>query len=260
MSSTPPSIAIEALAERTDFLWHQRFELAPGVFSPGTNDVDWLLHTAGVPTDVSGASVLDIGTTNGGAAFTLERRGATRVVATDIVDSMHFGFDAIHAALGSNVEFRQLSVYELSRVLDEQFDFVVFWGVLYHLRHPLLALDNVRAVTAHTAYVETAVSDAELPGAADVSLARFYRRDELGADSSNWFAPTVRGLLDWCHSCGLEPEAVSSWPEQAPSRAMVRSVAVPGAPEYQQVSYERPLLASVAGLGLDGRLHALPES
>jgi tRNA (mo5U34)-methyltransferase len=257
---TPPAPAeLQTLAARSDFLWHQRFELGSGIFSPGSNDVDWLLHTAGVPTDVSGASVLDIGTTNGGAAFTLERRGAARVVATDIVDSMHFGFDAIHAALGSNVEFRQLSVYELSRVLDEQFDFVVFWGVLYHLRHPLLALDNVRAVTARTAYIETAVSDAELPGSADVSLARFYRRDELGADSSNWFAPTVRGLLDWCHSCGLEPEAVSSWPEQGPTRAMVRSVAAPGPPEYQQVSYERPLLSSVAGLGLDGRLHALPE-
>jgi hypothetical protein len=82
----------ELLAARTDFLWHQRFELAPDIFSPGANDVDWLLHTAGVPDDLSGASVLDIGTTNGGAAFTLERRGATRVLATDIVDPMHFGF------------------------------------------------------------------------------------------------------------------------------------------------------------------------
>jgi tRNA (mo5U34)-methyltransferase len=258
VSTAEPS-ALDALLARSDFLWHQRFELAPGVFSPGANDVDWLLHTAGVPTDLSGASVLDIGTTNGGAAFTLERRGATRIVATDIVDSMHFGFDAIHAALGSSVEFRQLSVYELSRVLDEQFDYVVFWGVLYHLRHPLLALDNVRAVTARTAYVETAVCEAELPDHADVALARFYRRDELNGDSSNWFTPNVRSLLDWCGSCGLEPDAVSSWPPEAPSRAMVRTSAVAGPPEYQTVSYERPLLSSVAGLGLDGRLDELTE-
>jgi tRNA (mo5U34)-methyltransferase len=258
----PPPLSshdVEALTARTDFLWHQRFELAPGVFSPGANDVDWLLHTAGVPADLTGASVLDIGTTNGGAAFTLERRGASKVIATDIVGPMHFGFEAIHSALGSSVEFRQLSVYELSRVVQEQFDYVVFWGVLYHLRHPLLALDNVRAVTAQTAYVETAVCEAELPEHAETAMARFYRRDELGGDSSNWFAPNVRALLDWCRSCGLEPTAVSSWPQEGPTRAMVRTSVISGAPEYQAVSYERPLLCSVAGLGLDGRHHELTE-
>ncbi len=259
MPAAGTSHELEALAARTDFLWHQRFELAPGILSPGANDVDWLLQAAGVPADLTGASVLDIGTTNGGAAFTLERRGASRVLATDIVDSMHFGFDAIRTTLGSRVEFRQLSVYELSRVITEQFDFVVFWGVLYHLRHPLLALDNVRAVTRGTAYVETAVCDDELPGDADVAVARFYRRDELGGDSSNWFAPNIRALLEWCRCCGFEPSDVSSWPAQSPTRAMVTASAVSGVPEYQAVSYERPLLSSVAGLGLDGRLHAVTE-
>jgi tRNA (mo5U34)-methyltransferase len=247
----------QSLATRTDFLWHQRFELAPGVFSPGANDVDWLLHTAGVPADLTGASVLDIGTTNGGTAFTLERRGASRVLATDIVDSEHFGFETIRSALGSSVEFRQLSVYELSRVVQEQFDYVVFWGVLYHLRHPLLALDNVRAMTRNAAYVETAVCDAELPDLADTKMARFYRLDELGNDSSNWFAPTVSTLADWCHSCGLEPTNTISWPPEAPSRAMVIASATPGAPEYQTLSYERPLLCSTTDLGLDGRVQAL---
>src|ERR1700722_20892689 len=163
MSTPSPSGELEALAARTDIVWHQRFGLPPGIFTPGTNDVDWLLHTAGVPADLSGASVLDIGTTNGGAAFTLERRGASRVVATDIVDPMHFGFEAIHSALNSKVEFRRVSVYELSHSIQEQFDYVVFWGVLYHLRHPLLALDNVRSATRRTAYIETAICDAELP-------------------------------------------------------------------------------------------------
>jgi tRNA (mo5U34)-methyltransferase len=258
VSSPNPSPELEALVARTDVVWHQRFELASGIFSPGANDVDWLLRTAGVPADLTGASVLDIGTTNGGAAFTLERRGASRVLATDIVDSAHFGFDAIRSALDSSVEFRQLSVYELSHILSERFDFVVFWGVLYHLRHPLLALDNVRAVTRGTAYVETAVCDSELPGDANVAISRFYRRDELRGDSSNWFAPNVHGLLEWCGSCGLEPSSVSSWPDP-PSRAMVTASVSPGPPEYQTVSYERPLLSAVAGLGQDGRLHTLTE-
>jgi tRNA (mo5U34)-methyltransferase len=180
------------------------------------------------------------------------------VLATDIVDSAHFGFDAIRSALDSSVEFRQLSVYELAHMLTEQFDFVVFWGVLYHLRHPLLALDNVRAVTTGTAYIETAVCDSELPRNTDTAISRFYRRDELGGDSSNWFAPNVHGLLEWCRSCGFEPSDVSAWPNP-PTRAMVTASVAPGPPEYQTVSYERPLLSSVAGLGLDGRLHTLTE-
>ncbi len=243
-----------ALAARDDFLWHQRFELANGIFTPGTNDVEWLLGTAGVPRDLTGASVLDIGTTNGGTAFTLERRGASRVLATDIVDPMHFGFEAIAAALNSRVEFRQLSVYELGEAVQEPFDFVIFWGVLYHLRHPLLALDNVRAATAGTAYVETAVCDHEVGHRDDISLARFYRLDELAADSSNWFAPTTAALLDWCASCGLQPTHSTAWPPEAPTRAMVAAAVAPGVPEYQRVSYERPLKCSVAGLGVDGRV------
>jgi tRNA (mo5U34)-methyltransferase len=248
MPNLPANQQLEILASRTDFLWHQRFELAPGIFSPGANDVDWLLHTAGVPVDLNGASVLDIGTTNGGAAFTLERRGASRVVATDIVDPMHFGFEAIHSALNSKVEFRRLSVYELSHSIQEQFDFVVFWGVLYHLRHPLLALDNVRAATRQTAYVETAICDAELPEQTKTALSRFYQLDQLGGDSSNWFAPNLSALIDWCRSSGLEPTAVSSWPQGGPSRAMVTTEAVPGPPEYQSVSYEQPLHCSVVSV------------
>jgi len=248
MSTPLAPQGLETLAARTDFLWHQRFELAPGIFSPGANDVDWLLHAARVPADLSGASVLDIGTTNGGAAFTLERRGASRVVATDIVGPMHFGFEAIHSALGSKVEFRRLSVYELSHAIQEQFDYVVFWGVLYHLRHPLLALDNVRSTTRRTAYVETAICDAELPEQAGTAIARFYPLDELGGDSSNWFAPNLTALLDWCRSCGLEPTAIDSWPQEGPSRAMVTTEVTPGAPQYQDVSYEQPLHCSIGSV------------
>lgn len=121
---------------------------------------------------------------------------------------MHFGFDAIRSALGSDVGFRQLSVYELSRVIQEQFDYVVFWGVLYHLRHPLLALDNVRAVTSQTAYVETAVGCARqncpntrrplwsgftgalsLEATAATGLHRTSARYSTGVDLAAWSRP-----------------------------------------------------------------------
>jgi tRNA (mo5U34)-methyltransferase len=234
------------LAARTDFVWHQRFELAPGIVTPGVSDVSFLMSIAGVPDDLHGASALDIGTTNGGAAFELERRGAARVVAVDVTDDEHFGFRVIRDTLRSDVEFRTLSVYELAGALQEQFDIVLFWGVLYHLRHPLLALDNVRAVTRERAYVETAVCDHETALATSLPLARFYRLGELGSDTSNWFAPNVAALIDWCRSCGFDAEDVNSWPPQSPSRAMVNLRAQAGKPEYQRVSYERPLACTVA--------------
>jgi len=243
-----PADEAQALASRTDFAWHQRFEIAPGVFTPGVNDVEFLLDTARVPKRLDGATVLDIGTTNGGAAFECERRGASRVVAVDIADDNWFGFASIKEILGSRAEHIQANIYELPALLTEIFDVVFFWGVLYHLRHPLLALDNVRRLAREHVSIESAVADHELgPESRGRSLIRFYRRDELGGDSSNWFAPTAVALADWCRSSGLEPAHVESWPSHAPTRAMV--VAKPVEPEYLDLSYERPLTCSVEGHG-----------
>jgi tRNA (mo5U34)-methyltransferase len=245
MRHTPSTAEAQALIARTDFIWHQRFEVAPGVFTPGTNDVGFLASTAGIPERLNGETVLDIGTTNGGVAFELERRGAGRIVAVDILDPDVFGFNAIKQLVGSSAEHVRASVYELPELLREQFDIVLFLGVLYHLRHPLLALDNVRRLTRLHAYIESAICDSELPQAANAAVARFYRRSELGADPTNWFSPSLAALVDWCASCGLEPENVTSWPAEAPSRGMVSARPAVGQPEWQRISYELPLTARI---------------
>jgi tRNA (mo5U34)-methyltransferase len=96
-----------------------------------------------IPADLTGKSVLDIGCNAGFYSFEMKRRGAARVVGIDSDDSYlrqaHFAADV----LGLEVEFQNLSVYEVA-ALNEKFDFVIFMGVLYHLRHPLLALDLIR--------------------------------------------------------------------------------------------------------------------
>jgi tRNA (mo5U34)-methyltransferase len=233
------------LIASSDFVWHQRFELAPGVETPGHNDIVWLMDAAGVPGDLSGLSAIDLGTTNGGAAFELERRGAERVVAVDVKSPEHYGFARLRRFLGSDVEWVQASVYEVAEVIGERFDLVLCLGVLYHLRHPLLALDNIRDLIAGKALIETAVLDSEMPELAGRPVARFYRGDELAADSSNWFAPTLTALLDWCSSCGLDSEVVAAWPEVAPSRAVVRALPTEGEPEWRLRSYELPVSARV---------------
>jgi tRNA (mo5U34)-methyltransferase len=228
------------------FYWHQRFELAPGVYTPGANDIGFLLGQACLPEDIGGATVLDIGATNGGLAFELERRGAERVVTVDIYSADWFGFEQLKALLKSDVEYLRASVYELPAKLDEQFDIVAFCGVLYHLRHPLLALDVLRALTRGRALIETAVCDRSLDEAASGPLVRYHRLDDLNGDGSNWFEPSVAALADWCHSCGLEPIGVRSWPAQAPGRCMMTVTPTTGEPEYLGMSYELPLNCAIA--------------
>jgi tRNA (mo5U34)-methyltransferase len=237
-----------AFIELSDFLWHQRFELVAGVETPGEHDIGYLFQTARVPADLRGRSALDIGTSNGGAAFLMEGAGAAPVVAVDIYPEEWFGFGAVRSFLGSRVEYIRGTVYELDRLVrGRSFDIVLFWGVLYHLRHPLLALDQIRSVLSPEAEVsvETAVSDDELGAAGDLACARFYRRDELGDDPSNWFAPTVACLEDWCVSSGLEPTVSHVWGEGQGKRCM--AVCRPSQPEYPKISYERPLRVESSG-------------
>jgi tRNA (mo5U34)-methyltransferase len=247
----PDADSARRFVDASDFLWHQAFELAPGVRTPGANQIDWLIDAAQLPADTTGLSVLDIGATNGATAFEMERRGAERIVAVDIYDESRFGFRAIADFLDSKVEFVQASVYELPSVLHETFDLVIFWGVLYHLRHPLLALDMVRDLTAVTLSVETAVAADE--GEHGSSLVRFYRRDELGGDPSNWFAPTVPALEGWIGSSGFDVQWVKTWPDGAPSRAVVSARTVDGPAEFETLSYEQRLQVAVPKLRADSR-------
>jgi tRNA (mo5U34)-methyltransferase len=220
------------------FIWHQRFELAAGVFTPGPSDLSGVLGDLGLP-DVRGLSILDVGTCNGGACFELERRGASRVVGVDIYDDEWFGFAAIREFLGSAAEYVQASVYGLESLLDEQFDVVLFLGVLYHLRHPLLALDSVRSVTRSYAVIETETCDADVGVLSSESLVRFFRGDELNADRSNWFAPTHRALIEWVSSCGFS--VVHEHERARGRRAVVGVCPTSGDPEYFDGTYERPL-------------------
>jgi tRNA (mo5U34)-methyltransferase len=241
------SAAAQRFLDEADVVWHQRFEIAPGIYTPGTHDIEWLVGACGLlDRDLAGLSVLDIGTANGGAAFLAERRGAARVVAVDIYPTDWFGFDALKALLGSRVEYLQASAYELPQLLNETFDVVLILGLLYHLRHPLLALDAVRTLAAGDVFIETAVADHELTGDRATPVVRFYRGDELGGDASNWFAPTVTALRDWCESCGLAVEDLKFWPADLPARALVRAVVQAGPPEFERISYEKRLRASIA--------------
>ena len=97
-----------------------------------------------IPADLTGRSVLDIGCNAGFYSVEMKRRGAARVVGIDSDDRYLDQARLATRALGfTGIEFRNLSVYDVA-LLGERFDLVIFMGVLYHLRHPLLALDLIR--------------------------------------------------------------------------------------------------------------------
>ena len=96
-----------------------------------------------IPQDLRGKSVLDIGCNAGFYSIEMKRRGADRVVGIDFdetyLDQARFAAEVSQM----EIEFRKLSVYDVGG-FGEKFDVVIFMGVLYHLRHPLLALDLIR--------------------------------------------------------------------------------------------------------------------
>ncbi|HLL31058.1 MAG TPA: TIGR04290 family methyltransferase [Allosphingosinicella sp.] len=117
---------------------------APEHFLGDYPNVKFQRFAAHLPEDLTGKSVLDIGCNAGFYSMEMKRGGAERVVGIDSDDRYLEQARFAAATLGyDNIEFRNLSVYDVAS-LGERFDVVIFMGVLYHLRHPLLALDLIR--------------------------------------------------------------------------------------------------------------------
>jgi tRNA (mo5U34)-methyltransferase len=116
---------------------------APSHFLGDYPKVKWQRFSAAIPQDLSGKSVLDIGCNAGFYSMEMKRRGAARVLGIDS-DEDYLKQARFAAEVNDiDIEFRPLSVYDVG-ALGERFDVVLFLGVLYHLRHPLLALDLIR--------------------------------------------------------------------------------------------------------------------
>ncbi len=195
--------------------WFHTIDLGDGVVTQGVDDSPRSLRRAHLPSDLTGKTVLDVGAWDGFYSFEAERRGAASVLATD-----HFawqaagggratgkaGFELAREALGSKVEDVEVDVLDLSRARAGTFDVVLFLGVLYHLRHPLLALERVASVAGELLVLETAV---------DLSLTRrpamaFYPGLELAGDHTNWWGPNEAAVVAMLRDVGFaEVEVVA---------------------------------------------------
>ncbi len=113
---------------------------APEHFLGDYPAVKWRSFQHAIPADLKGKTVLDIGCNAGYYSLEMKRRGADRVVAIDSDEGYLAQARFAGEVSDLDIEFRHLSVYDVAK-LEERFDIVLFLGVLYHLRHPLLALD-----------------------------------------------------------------------------------------------------------------------
>jgi len=214
-----------ALQAKVDALrWFHTIDLGHGVVTKGADNSPDRLVRIQMPADLAGRSVLDVGAWDGFYSFEAERRRAARVVAAD-----HYawhgegwgtglgkaGFELARAALNSRVEDVDIDVMDLAPERVGAFDVVLFLGVLYHLRDPLLALERVSSVTTHMLILETVVDMVGISRPA----AAFYPARELNDDPTNWWGPNQAAVSGMLRSVGFaRVEQISQTPS-APFRA-----------------------------------------
>jgi tRNA (mo5U34)-methyltransferase len=186
--------------------WFHTIDLGEGVVTDGLSDTPSQLERIALADRLDGRSVLDVGAWDGFFSFECERRGAARVVATDSWSwgpqswSSKEGFNFARRALGSAVEDIDVDVMDLApERVGGTYDLVLFLGVLYHLRHPLLALERVASVTSGQLILETSV---DLLGLRRPAMA-FYEGKELEGDPTNWWGPNAAAVAAMLRSVGF---------------------------------------------------------
>ncbi len=220
-----PDLTREELKAEIDRLgpWFHNLDLggvptAPMHFLGDYPAVKWRQFADAIPQDLSGMSVLDIGCNGGFYSMEMKRRGATRVLGIDHDDDYLTQARFAASVIGLDIEFARLSVYDIGAI-GERFDLVLFLGVLYHLRHPLLALDLIYEHVAGDLLVfqsmQRGSSEVE-PLAADYAFQEQGHFDEPGypklhfiehrysGDPTNWWAPNRACSEAMLRSAGFE--------------------------------------------------------
>jgi tRNA (mo5U34)-methyltransferase len=146
---TAPRLSRAGIERRVAELgkWFHNLDLrgvktAPDHFLGDYPNIKWQRFSHVVPASLEGKTVLDIGCSSGFYSIEMKRRGALRVVAMEPDEDYLAQARFAAEVCGQEIEFTDLSVYDVEQ-LDQRFDLVIFMGVLYHLRYPLLALDLI---------------------------------------------------------------------------------------------------------------------
>jgi len=178
--------------------WFHKFEVLPGVTTDGSSDMLERVQYFPIPEDLRGKRVLDIGCADGFFTFLAEERGA-EVVAVDAWPRP--GFFAAHQIRQSKAEFYHISVEEISPEKLGMFDIVFFFGVYYHLKNPIQAIENIARLTTDYALIESAM----LPDYTSKwgAISQFHEHDQYNNDATNWWVPNELALIQTIRSAGF---------------------------------------------------------
>lgn len=261
----------QTLVDRVrQYQWAHSIDLGGGVLTPGMwGPPNPLLVNAFDRIDFRDKKVLDIGCWDGLWSFEAEKRGAALVYATDDISQRSFSeqptFTLAHEVLRSRVKYvPNVSVYDVRTLGIEDFDVVVFSGVYYHLKHPLLALATLRQVmaTGGAMIVEGPVID----NVRD-SFATFFYRDTFADDVSNWWVPTRRCLREWIECSYFDILSEELRDALSPASGFERLVGLLGERGTgQRLAAIQPTLASVRrcvisarAVERDDKVYELPD-
>src|SRR5882762_2637470 len=203
--------------------WFHRIDLGGGLFTKTESvmgePIDhplgpWQTIQKLLPSDLSGKTLLDVGCNAGFYAFETKRRGAKHVLGVDGQRQHVRQGLFVRKVLGLDVEFRRLNVYELNPRTVGQFDITLALGLLYHLKHPILALENLYQVTKELLIIETAImpprhtpkSFAYSFGSAKTvlhPLAYVENPPDAKEQVFNWFLPGVDALMALLRNTGF---------------------------------------------------------
>lgn len=202
--------------------WLHRIPLGDGRFTPGFKTLDW--DALGLPDRLDGSTFLEAGASDGMYAFEAERRGADRVLATDVwddprVDSewwaqVHSGkesFDRCREYLDSDVESEVVPVEELSPESVGTFDVVLCSDVLMHVPEPYTAIERLVSVADEQVVVKSPVTRV----ADDRPVMEFTKLDP---DRWNWWLPNLSCLAAMTEAAGCT-ETRSFYPPSNPDEA-----------------------------------------
>lgn len=197
---------------------------APNHFLGNYPEVKWNKFADAIPQDLTNKTVLDIGCNGGFYSIEMKKRGASRVLGIDFDDTYLEQARFAAQQTGHDIDFRKLSVYDIGS-LGERFDIVLFMGVLYHLRHPLLALDLIHEHVAGDLLIFQSMqrgAQDSLPVEENYSFWQTEHFDDpsypkmhfiehrYADDPTNWWAPNAACVEAMLRSAGF---SILSHPE-----------------------------------------------
>jgi tRNA (mo5U34)-methyltransferase len=210
--------------------WYHNVVFAPGVMSnPSNSDYPasrWRVLDPVIPRDLRGKSVLDIGCNSGFFSLEMKKRGADRVMGVDIMPHLLAQSRFASHWFELPLELHECGAYEV-RSLGSDFDIVVFIGVLYHLKHPLYALEQIASICKETMYFQSVIRGP----AGDIEPLDDYPVNEIAAfdqpawpklyfiekkfngDESNWWFATRSCLKAMLRTAGFRTVEDTSNPE-----------------------------------------------